>query len=109
MQIFETWQHEQVVPSLTKHNALFIKATTSNMLANGTPTAFQFDTFPSALQNAIGQGGKLDVRLAKHSSVTASAMLATASTATATSSSSGHREEYGYEKCALPTLRSVFS
>ena len=66
MQIFETWQHEQIVPSLTKHNALFIKATTSNMLANGTPTAFQFDTFPSALQNAIGQGGKLDVRLAKH-------------------------------------------
>jgi hypothetical protein len=46
MQIFETWQHEQVVPSLTKQNALFIKATTSNMLANGTPTAFQFDTFP---------------------------------------------------------------
>ena len=66
MKIFETWQHEQVVPSLTKQNALFIKATTSNMLANGTPTAFLFDTFPSALQNAIGQGGKLDVRLAKH-------------------------------------------
>jgi hypothetical protein len=36
------------------------------MLANGTPTAFQFDTFPTALQNAIGQGGKLDVRMAKH-------------------------------------------
>jgi hypothetical protein len=36
------------------------------MSANGTPTAFQFDTFPTALQNAIGQGGKLDVRLAKH-------------------------------------------
>jgi hypothetical protein len=28
-------------------------------------TAFQFDTFPPALQNAIGQGAKLDVRLAK--------------------------------------------
>jgi hypothetical protein len=36
------------------------------MSANGTPTALQFDTFPTALQNAIGQGGKLDVRLAKH-------------------------------------------
>jgi hypothetical protein len=35
------------------------------MSANGTPTAFQFETFPTALQNAIGQGGKLDVRLAK--------------------------------------------
>jgi hypothetical protein len=38
----------------------------NNMSANGTPTAFQFDTFPTALQNAIGQGGKLDVRLTKH-------------------------------------------
>jgi hypothetical protein len=36
------------------------------MSANGTPTAFQFETFPTALQNAIGQGGKLDVRLEKH-------------------------------------------
>jgi formyltetrahydrofolate synthetase len=36
------------------------------MSANGTPTAFQFDTFLTALQNAIGQGGKSDVRLAKH-------------------------------------------
>jgi hypothetical protein len=35
------------------------------MSANGTPTAFQFHTFPTALQNAIGQGGKSDVRLAK--------------------------------------------
>ena len=35
------------------------------MLTNGTPTAFQFDSFPTALQNAIGQGGKSDVRLAK--------------------------------------------
>ena len=36
------------------------------MSANGTPTAFQFDTFPTASQNILGQGGKLDVRLAKH-------------------------------------------
>jgi hypothetical protein len=36
------------------------------MLANGTPTAFQFDTFLTALQNAVGQGGKSDERLAKH-------------------------------------------
>ena len=35
------------------------------MSANGTPPAFQFDTFPTALQNAIGQGAKSDVRLAK--------------------------------------------
>jgi hypothetical protein len=35
------------------------------MSANGTPPAFQFDTFLTALQNAIGQGAKLDVRLAK--------------------------------------------
>ncbi len=33
------------------------------MSANGTPPAFQFDTFPTALQNAIGQGAKSDVRL----------------------------------------------
>jgi hypothetical protein len=37
----------------------------NNMLADGMPTAFQFDMLPSALQNAIGQGGKLDVRLVK--------------------------------------------
>jgi hypothetical protein len=36
------------------------------MLVNGRPTALQFDTFLTALQNAIGQGGKSDVRLAKH-------------------------------------------
>jgi hypothetical protein len=36
------------------------------MLANDTSTAFQFDTFLAALQNAIGQGGKSDVRLAKN-------------------------------------------
>jgi hypothetical protein len=36
------------------------------MSANGTPPAFQFDTFPTALQNAIGQGAKSDMRLAKH-------------------------------------------
>jgi hypothetical protein len=35
------------------------------MSANGMPPAYQFDTFPNALQNAIGQGAKSDVRLAK--------------------------------------------
>jgi hypothetical protein len=35
------------------------------MSANGMASAFQFDSFPNALQNAIGQGAKLDVRLAK--------------------------------------------
>jgi hypothetical protein len=37
----------------------------NNMSANGTPPAFQFDTFLTALQNAIGQGAKSDVRMAK--------------------------------------------
>jgi hypothetical protein len=45
-----------------KHN---VHQSNNNMSANGTPTAFQFDTFLTTLQNAIGQGGKLDVRLAK--------------------------------------------
>jgi hypothetical protein len=36
------------------------------MSANGTPPASQFDTFLTALQNAIGQGAKSDMRLAKH-------------------------------------------
>jgi hypothetical protein len=36
------------------------------MSANGTPPAFQFDIFLTALQNAIGQGAKSDVRLAMH-------------------------------------------
>jgi hypothetical protein len=36
------------------------------MSANGRPNAFQFYTFLTALQNAIGQGGKSDVRLAKN-------------------------------------------
>jgi hypothetical protein len=35
------------------------------MSANGMPPAFQFDTFLTASQNAIGQGAKSDVRLAK--------------------------------------------
>jgi hypothetical protein len=38
----------------------------NNMSANGTPPAFQFDTFLTALQNAIRQGAKSDARLAKH-------------------------------------------
>jgi hypothetical protein len=37
----------------------------NNMSVNGMPPAFQFDTFLTALQNAIGQGTKSDVRLAK--------------------------------------------
>jgi hypothetical protein len=49
--------------ALTKQNALH--QSNNNMSANGRPTAFQFDTFLPALQNAIGKGGKSDVRLAK--------------------------------------------
>jgi hypothetical protein len=43
----------------TRH---IVHQSNNNMLANGMPTAFQFDMLPTALQNAIGQGGKLDVR-----------------------------------------------
>jgi hypothetical protein len=35
------------------------------MSGNGTPPAFQFDTFSTALQNAIGQGAKSDVKIGK--------------------------------------------
>jgi hypothetical protein len=50
------------VSHTTKH---IVHQSNNNMSANGKPTAFQFDMLPSALKNAIGQGGKLDVRLAK--------------------------------------------
>jgi hypothetical protein len=66
MQIFETCQHEQLVPSRSHKTKHIVHQSNNIMSANGTPLAFQFDTFPTALQNAIGQGGKLDVRLAKH-------------------------------------------
>jgi hypothetical protein len=35
------------------------------MLANGTPTAFQCDTFLTALQNAIKQGGNVRYEIGK--------------------------------------------
>jgi hypothetical protein len=35
------------------------------MSANDTPPSFQFDTFPTALQNAIGQGGKVGCEIGK--------------------------------------------
>jgi hypothetical protein len=66
MQIFETCQHKQLIPSCSHKTKLIVHQSNNNMLANSRPTAFQFDTFPTALQNAIGQGGKSDVRLAKH-------------------------------------------
>jgi hypothetical protein len=50
---------------LLPQNKTHCSSSNNNMLANGTPTAFQFDTFPTALQNAIGQNGMSDVRLAK--------------------------------------------
>jgi hypothetical protein len=56
----------QTTSNITQKTKRILHQSNNNMLANGNPTAFQFDTFPSALQNAIGQGGKLDVRLAKH-------------------------------------------
>jgi hypothetical protein len=51
--------------NITQKTKCIVHQSNNNMLANGNPTAFQFDTFPTALQNASGQGGKLDVRLAK--------------------------------------------
>jgi hypothetical protein len=65
MQIFETCQHKRLVPSRHDKTKRIVHQSNNNMSANGRPTAFQFDTFLTALQNAIGQGGKLDVRLAK--------------------------------------------
>jgi hypothetical protein len=65
MQIFETCQHQRLVPSCCHKTKHIVHQSNNNMLANGRPTAFQFDTFLTALQNTIGQGGKPDVRLAK--------------------------------------------
>jgi hypothetical protein len=66
MQIFETCQHKQLIPSCYDHKTKrVVHQSNNNMSVHGRPTALQFDTFPTALQNAIGQGGKSDVRLAK--------------------------------------------
>jgi hypothetical protein len=65
MQNFETCQRKQLVPSRSHKTKFMVHQSNNNMSANGTPPAFQFDTFLIALQNAIGQGAKLDVRLAK--------------------------------------------
>jgi hypothetical protein len=51
--------------NITLKTKRIVHQSNNNMSANGNPTAFQFDTFPTALQNAIGPGGKSDVRLAK--------------------------------------------
>jgi hypothetical protein len=50
---------------LSHKTKCIVHQSNNNMLANGTPTTFQFDTFLTTLQNAIGQGWKSDVRLAK--------------------------------------------
>jgi hypothetical protein len=65
MQIFETCQRESLVPSRSHKTKCIVHQRNNNMSANGTPPAFQFDTFLTALQNAIGQGAKSDVRLVK--------------------------------------------
>jgi hypothetical protein len=72
MHSFE-WDMLELIPeynadlSLSQNKiSFFPHQSNNNMLANGTPTAFQFDTFLTLLQNAIGRGGKSDVRLAKH-------------------------------------------
>jgi hypothetical protein len=61
-----TTTSQPMVPSRYHKTKCIVHQSNNNMLANGGPTAFQFDTFLNALQNAIGQGGKSDVRLAKH-------------------------------------------
>jgi hypothetical protein len=67
MQIFKTCQHKLLIPSCYHHKTKrIVHQSNNNMSVNGRPTAVQFDTFLTALQNAIGQGGKSDVRLAKH-------------------------------------------
>jgi hypothetical protein len=65
MQIFETCQCERLVPSHSHKTKCIVHQSTNNMSADATPPTFQFDTFLTALQNAIGQGAKSDVRLAK--------------------------------------------
>jgi hypothetical protein len=65
MQIFETCQHERLVPSRSHKTKRIVHQSNNNMSANGTPTASQFDTFPTALQNAIGQGGKSRCEIGK--------------------------------------------
>jgi hypothetical protein len=65
MQIFETWQLEWLVTTRSHKTKCIVHWSNNNMSANGMPPAFQFDTFLTALQNAIGQGAKSDVRLAK--------------------------------------------
>jgi hypothetical protein len=64
MQIFETCQRKRLVLSRSHKTKCIVHQSINNMSANGTPPAFQFDTFLTALQNAIGQGAKSDVRLA---------------------------------------------
>lgn len=66
MKIFETWLAARTTRTISHKTKRIVHQSNNNMSANGTPTAFQFDTFlPTALQYAIGQGGKSDVRLAK--------------------------------------------
>ncbi len=66
MQIFETWLPARMtcIPSCSHKTKCIVHQSNNNMSANSRPTAFQFDTFLTALQNVIGQGGKSDVRLA---------------------------------------------
>jgi hypothetical protein len=64
MQIFETCQHEQLVPSFSQ-NKMHCSSKQQQHVGQWYPNNIQFDTFLTALQNAIGQGGKSDVRLAK--------------------------------------------
>jgi hypothetical protein len=53
MQIFETWQHKRLAHTISlSQNKMHCSPKHNNMSANGTPPAFQFDTFPTALENA---------------------------------------------------------
>ncbi len=61
----DLWNLAARMTRTISHNTKHIVHQSNNMLGNGTPTEFQFDTFLTELQNAIGQGGKSDVRLAK--------------------------------------------
>jgi hypothetical protein len=49
MQIFETCQHKRLVPSCSHKTKCIVHQSNNNMSANGTPAAFHFDTFLTAL------------------------------------------------------------
>jgi hypothetical protein len=50
---------------LSHKTKCIVHQSNNNVLANGTPTTFQFDTFLTALQNAIWTGWKVRCEVGK--------------------------------------------